>query len=80
MKRDLIKNSRLRDAEITIIKDEFKTARNGKGYLHVGNTETEWEDNETFLGFNGEGKAAVLKESKVIVEDVIGNERRETRI
>ena len=44
------------------------------GNPHGENTETESEDNEIFVGFDGDREAVVLKECKVIVGDVIGNE------
>ena len=58
-----------------MIEDEFKTARNEKCKPQADNTETELEDNEIFLGSDSEGEAVVLKYCKVIVEDIVGNER-----
>ena len=72
VRRDVITSKGLTDAEI-IIKDKFRTARNKKVKPLADNTETELEDDEIFLSFDSEDKAVVLKDCKVIVEDVVGN-------
>lgn len=62
VRRDIIKNKRLTDAETKMIKDEFKTARNEKVNPQADNTETESENDEIFLGFDSEVEAVVLKD------------------
>lgn len=66
-----IKNKKVTDAERAMTEDEFKTAWNEKCKLLADNTETESDDNETFLGSDNEG----LKYCKVIVEDILDNEK-----
>lgn len=73
VRRDVITSKRLTYAEIIIIKDEFKTVGNEKVNPLADNAETELEDDEIFLSFDGEDKAVVLKDCKVIVGDVVGN-------
>ena len=46
MRRDIIKRKMFTDAEIILIKDKFKTARNEKGNPQADNIETESEDGE----------------------------------
>ena len=46
MRRDIIKRKMFTDAEIILIKDKFKTARNEKGNPQADNTETESEYGE----------------------------------
>ena len=61
VRRDIIKNKKPTDAEI-MIKIELKTVRNEKGNPQADNTETQLECDETFLGFDSEGEAVLLKD------------------
>ena len=53
---------------------KFKIVRDEEGNPQTNNVETESED-RIFLGFDKEGEAVVLKDFKVVVEDVAGNDR-----
>lgn len=56
-----------------MIKDEFRIVRNKKGNPQTDKIKVESEDDELFLSFDSE--AVVLRDFKVIVEDVVENER-----
>ena len=58
---DIIINKKPTEAEI-MIKVELKTVRNEKGNPQADNMETQLEYDETFLGFDSEGEAVVLKD------------------
>ena len=75
MGTSIIKNKRISDAKIIMIKDEFKIVRNKKVNPQTDKIKVESEDDELFLGFGSEGEAVVLRDFKVIVEDVGENER-----
>ena len=74
MGTSIIKNKRISDAKI-MIKDEFKIVRNKKVNPQTDKIKVESEDDELILGFGSEGEAVVLRDFKVIVEDVGENER-----
>lgn len=73
MGTSIIKNKRISDAKIIMIKDEFRIVRNKKGNPQTDKIKVESEDDELFLSFDSE--AVVLRDFKVIVEDVVENER-----
>ena len=75
MGTSIIKNKRISDAKIIMIKDEFKIVRNKKVNPQTDKIKVESEDDELILSFGSEGEAVVLRDFKVIVEDVGENER-----
>ena len=73
VRRDVMKKKRLKDAKHQEIKNEFKTVikKIKEKFAVTEQPESESEDEDIFIGFDGERKSVMLKECKVVVQDLL---------
>ena len=73
VRRDVMKKKRLTDAELQKIKNEVKTVikKIKENVVVTEQAESESEDKEIFVGFDSEREPVMLKECKVVVEDLL---------
>ena len=73
VRQDVMKKKRLTDAELQEIKNEVKTVikKIKENVVVTEQPESESEDKEIFVGFDSEGELVMLKECKVVVEDLL---------
>ena len=73
VRRDIVRKKRLTDAEFPEIKSEVKAIikKIKEKVVVTEQPEIESEDKEIFVGFWSEGERVILKECKVLLEDLL---------